>query len=68
MKIVHRLNPQGESMEGAACMFACQEANVPCVQIRSISNFVEKRNKSKWDITMAITNLNKELQKFISTL
>ena len=68
MKIVHRLNPQVESMEGAACMLACQEANVPCVQIRSISNFVEKRNKSKWDMTKAITNLNKELQKFISTL
>ena len=68
MKIVHRLNPQVESMEGAACMLACKEANVPCVQIRSISNFVEKRNKSKWDMTKAITNLNKELQKFISTL
>jgi len=68
MKIVHRLNPQVESMEGAACMLACQEANVPCVQIRSISNYVEKRNKSKWDMTKAITNLNKELQNFISTL
>ena len=68
MKIVHRLNPQVESMEGAACMLACKEANVPCVQIRSISNYVEKRNKSKWDMTKAITNLNKELQNFISTL
>ena len=68
MKIVNRLNPQVESMEGAACMLACQESNVPCVQIRSISNHVEKRNKSKWDMTKAITDLNKELQKFISTL
>ena len=68
MKIVHRLNPQVESMEGAACMLACQEANVPCVQIRSISNYVEKRNKSKWDISMAIDNLNLELKNFISTL
>ena len=68
MKIVNRLNPQVESMEGAACMLACHESNIPCVQIRSISNYVEKRNKSKWDISKAITNLNKELQKFISTL
>ena len=68
MKIVNRLNPQVESMEGAACMLACHEFNIPCVQIRSISNYVEKRNKSKWDISKAITNLNKELQKFISTL
>ncbi len=68
MKIVNRLNPQVESMEGAACMLACHESNIPCVQIRSISNYVEKRNKSKWDLSKAITNLNKELQKFISTL
>ena len=49
-------------------MLACQESNVPCVQIRSISNYIEKRNKSVWNITKAITNLNKELQNFISTL
>ena len=42
MKIVNRLNPQVESMEGAACMLACQESNVPCVQIRSISNHERK--------------------------
>ena len=68
MKIVHRLNPQVESMEGAACMLACQEAKVPCVQIRSVSNFVEKRNKSKWDLSKAIEHLNIELQNFISNL
>lgn len=68
MKIVHRLNPQVESMEGAACMLACSEAKVPCVQIRSISNYVEKRNKSNWDIAKAIENLNVELNHFISSL
>ena len=68
MKIVHRLNPQVESMEGAACMLACKYANVPCVQIRAISNAVEKRNKSNWNIPLAIQQLNKELEQFISTL
>jgi len=68
MKIVHRLNPQVESMEGAACMLACKAADVPCVQIRAISNFVEKRNKSNWNIPLAIQQLNKELEQFISTL
>lgn len=68
MKIVHRLNPQVESMEGAACMLACKDANVPCVQIRAISNAVEKRNKSNWNIPLAIQQLNKELEQFISTL
>lgn len=68
MKTVHRLNPQIESMEGAACMLACEKSNVKCVQIRSISNFVEKRNKSNWNVPKAIENLNIELQHFLSTL
>jgi len=68
MKIVNRLNPQVESMEGAACMLVCQDAKVPCVQIRAISNYVEKRNKSQWNIPKAIESLNKELNHFLSTL
>ncbi len=68
MKIVHRLNPQIESMEGAACMLACHEANVPCVQIRSISNYVEKRNKSNWNVEKAVERLNIELHHFLSSL
>lgn len=67
-QIVHRLNPQVESMEGAACMLACQEAGVPCVQLRAISNYVEKRNKANWDISLAIQNLNQELSNFLAKL
>ena len=67
-QIVHRLNPQVESMEGAACMLACQNAGVTCVQLRAISNYVEKRNKSNWDITLAIHNLNQELSNFLAEL
>lgn len=67
-QIVHRLNPQVESMEGAACMLACQHAGVPCVQLRTISNYVEKRNKAAWDIPLAIQNLNQELTNFLAEL
>ncbi len=67
-KVVHRFNPQIESMEGAACMLACQQAGVPCVQIRAISNYVEKRNKANWNIPLAIRNLNQELTKIISSI
>jgi len=67
-QIVHRLNPSVESMEGAACMLACQNAGVPCVQLRAISNYVEKRNKSNWDIPLAIQNLNQELSNFLAEL
>ena len=67
-QIIHRLNPQVESMEGAACMLACENAGVTCVQLRAISNYVEKRNKSNWDIPLAIQNLNQELSNFLDEL
>lgn len=51
-------NPQCESMEGAAVLFACTQQNLKCLQIRSISNYVEKRNKDNWKIGLAIKNLN----------
>ncbi len=60
-------NPDVESMEGAAFFAACPDArNV--VQIRSISNHVEKRDKSKWQMPLAIKNLNDFLIDFINEL
>ncbi|MDB5287412.1 MAG: futalosine hydrolase [Mucilaginibacter sp.] len=57
-KVQKRLNPQTESMEGAAFFYACREAGVPCLQIRAVSNYVEKRNRDNWQIGLAIKNLN----------
>lgn len=54
-----------ESMEGAAVFFVCQEEKVPCLQVRAISNYVEKRDRSTWDIALAIENLNLWLQEFL---
>ncbi len=56
--IVNRLNPQLESMEGAAFFYACHKLQVPGIQIRAVSNYVEKRNRDNWDIPLAIKNLN----------
>lgn len=55
-----------ESMEGAAFLFACNQTKVNCRQIRAISNYVEKRDRSKWNIPLAIANLNKILIEFIN--
>ena len=66
--IVRRLNPDIENMEGAAVFKVCEEFNVPCIQVRAISNYVEKRNKEGWNIPLAIQNLNVELEKIISNL
>lgn len=52
--------PQVESMEGAAFFYACRMMDFPCIQLRSISNYVEKRNKAAWKIDPAIQNLTKD--------
>ena len=67
-EIVKREGPEIESMEGASVFKVCEEFNVPCMQIRSISNKVEKRNKNNWDLDLAIRNLNIEVEKIISGL
>ena len=66
--IVARLNPQLESMEGAAFFYACHKLHVPCIQIRAVSNYVEKRNRDNWDIPLAIKNLNNFALELISEL
>ena len=66
--IVERLHPDIESMEGAAVFKVCEEMKIPCIQIRSISNKVEKRNKENWNLPLAISNLNFEVEMIISTL
>ena len=58
-------NIKVESMEGAAVFYVCTMEKIPSVQIRAISNYVERRDKSTWKIDLALKNLNDWLQKFI---
>ena len=57
-KLTDRLDVQLESMEGAAFFYACKQVGVPSIQIRAVSNYVEKRNRDAWQIGAAIKNLN----------
>ena len=66
--IKQRLNPDIESREGAAVMMVCQQFEIKCVQFRGISNLVEERNKENWNISLAISNLNKEVNYFVNSL
>jgi len=66
--IKEKYNPDIESMEGAAFHFTCMEYNLPFVQIRSVSNRVGERNKSKWKLDKAVQNLNAQLIRIISDL
>ncbi len=58
---------QLESMEGAAFFAVCEQLNIQYYQIRSISNYVQMRDKSKWDIPLAIKNLHQTLVKLLNT-
>lgn len=67
-KIVSKYQPDIESMEGAAFFFACLQAQLPFMEIRAISNYVEPRNKENWNIPLAIDNLNKVAAELLETL
>jgi futalosine hydrolase len=66
--IKQKFNPTTESMEGAAVFYACAASQLPCLQIRSISNYVSSRDKSTWEIQLAIKNLNIWVINFIENL
>jgi futalosine hydrolase len=55
---LERQQAEVESMEGAAFYYACEQIMLPCIQIRSISNYVERRNRENWQIGLAVKNLN----------
>ncbi|SFD12615.1 futalosine hydrolase [Chitinophaga sp. CF118] len=63
--LVAKYAPDVESMEGAAFHYACLQEKIPFLQLRSISNYVEVRDKSKWNIPLAIRTLNETLIKYI---
>lgn len=64
--IQDQFSPDLESMEGAAVFYVASQEGIPALQIRSISNLVEKRNKENWNIPLAINTLNLWLIQFIT--
>lgn len=62
MRQAAKFHPQIETMEGAALHYVCLMEEVPFLQIRSLSNYIGERDKSKWNMKAAIQQLNKELQ------
>ena len=63
--VVARVNPDIESMEGAAFMYACRVAGVPFAQVRAVSNMVEKRNRPAWRVAEAIQKLGRTVVEIL---
>lgn len=57
-----------ENMEGAACGFVALSDNIKTYQIRAISNYVTKRDFSKWKIDLAIENLTETTYQVIKEI
>lgn len=67
-RLLSKFNPDIETMEGATFFYICRRENIPFLAIRAISNKVEKRNRNKWDIPLALNNLSEKLNEVFVTL
>ncbi|OYT14218.1 MAG: futalosine hydrolase [Bacteroidetes bacterium 4572_114] len=67
-RITKKFNPDIETMGGAAFLFVCMSEKIPCAQIRSISNYVEVRDRLKWKVPLAIAQLTQEVMKVIENI
>ena len=67
-KTIRKFHPDIESMEGAAFFYVCMMERVPYIQLRAISNHVERRNRSNWNIEVAIKSLNEAVTKLLNEL
>ena len=48
-------SPFMESMEGAAAAFLSLYYQIPLIEVRCVSNFVGKRNRTEWNLPLACT-------------
>jgi futalosine hydrolase len=65
---LQQIDADVESMEGAAFFRACADYDLACLQLRCVSNYVEKRDKSRWNIPLAVKNLNTALIQIINEI
>ena len=61
-----QLSAEVETMEGAALHYVGLMEKIPFLQVRSLSNFIGERDKTKWEMKRSIANLNRELQKLLT--
>jgi futalosine hydrolase len=64
-RVVERLTPDVETMEGAAFMYACLTSGVRFAQLRAVSNMVERRNRAAWKLPEAVAALNEVAMRAI---
>lgn len=54
-----------ENMEGAAVALMAARYGIECLELRGISNHVEDRDRTRWNINLAVANSQRLLEQFI---
>ena len=57
-----------ENMEGAAVALVAARFGIDCLEVRGISNQVEDRDLSRWDITLAVAGVQNFIGRLIREL
>lgn len=65
---INKFGADIETMEGGGFFYAALLENIPFCQIRAISNKVEVRDTSLWNIPLALENLSQNLVKILSII
>ncbi len=60
-KLKNKFKPEIMTTEGAAFFYVCLMENIPFLQLRAISNFVEIRKVENWNIPLALKNLTESI-------
>lgn len=61
-------NPDIETMESYAYFFICQNEKIPLIALRSISNKSGVRDKTYWNISLAVHNLWLTLKNILNKI
>lgn len=67
-RIKEKYDADIENMEGAAFAYVCSALDIDYLQVRSISNMVEPRNRDNWKIDESIEKLNNWLKEYLNQL
>lgn len=68
LELAKRYQAICENMEGAAIALTALRYGIPCLEIRGISNLVEDRDMSRWDIGRAVEAAQRFVMKVVEEI
>ena len=67
-KMAGRFSGICENMEGAVVAHLALKYEIPCMEVRGISNLVEDRDLSRWNITLAVETAQRFLLRYLESI